>query len=141
MMIFPRSAAGRVTLGLAAVAFCVGLYGLLNPAAQLQMMQLGPGVAPPGVDGTSTLLVIANLAAINTAAIYLLGSIKEWSEFFVLAIGARLFMGIGFAVLNVQGVAPNTFIAAAAWEWFGASLITTAYAWDVRKRRDQSMLQ
>lgn len=72
------------------------------------MMGFEPSIARATGDYTPTLMVITGLATLNTAALYLLGSIKEWPEFFVLAIGTRLLMGTGLAVLSIQGLAPAT---------------------------------
>ncbi|HHH0459103.1 TPA: hypothetical protein ACPZJB_000653 [Yersinia enterocolitica] len=113
----------------------MGIYGLLDPTAQLRMMGfLSPAVRAPE-DHTATVMTIVGFATLNTAALYLVGSIKEWPGFFALAIWTRLVMGAGLMLVTVNGQAPDTFISAAVWEWMGAAFIAVACAWDVRGRR------
>lgn len=141
MKLIPRSIAGRLVFALGAFALCMGIYGLLYPAAQLRMMGFESVGARATGDYTAILMTITGLATVNTALLYLMGSVKEWPGFFTFAVVSRLLMGIGLAVLAVRGLAPGTFIGAAAWEWLGAILIATARIWDERKARGRTAPQ
>ncbi|NWE28042.1 hypothetical protein [Pseudomonas gingeri] len=137
MNLFPRSLAGRTAFALGAFALCMGGYGLINPPAQIRMMGFAPLAVRGAADYTGTLMSIVGFATLNTAVLYLVGSIKNWPGFFGLAIWTRLVMGTGLMLLYINGQAPNTFVGAAIWEWVGAGLIAGAWAWDSRRQRNR----
>jgi hypothetical protein len=134
MKFLPRSIASCTVFILGAFALCMGVYGLIEPAAQLEMMGFVPLATRPPGDYTSVVMSIVGFATVNTAVLYLVGSIKNWPGFLALIIWMRLVMGSGLLLLYITGKAPNAFIAAAVWEWVGAGLISTAWAWDSCKQ-------
>jgi hypothetical protein len=114
----------------------MGIYGLINPAAQIRMMGFEQLAVRGATDYTGTLMSIVGFATLNTAILYLVGSTKNWPGFFGLAILTRLVMGTGLMLLYINGQASDTFVGAAIWEWVGAGLIAGAWAWDSHRQRN-----
>jgi hypothetical protein len=131
MIRFPQSVSGKTIFALGLFALCMGIIGLPQPGAQLRMMGFDT-VARPSAQSLA-LMSIISLATINTALLYLVGSVKDWPGLFVLLIVTRFIMGGGSLILALQGLGPAAFLGAAAWEWLGALLIGVARMWDVRR--------
>jgi hypothetical protein len=111
----------------------MGVFGLIDPDTQAQMMGFPSVPVRPSGDHTATLLMITSLATINTALLYLIGAVRSWPGFLVWVLAARFLMGAGLGALALSGTAPVEFIGAAVWEWAGALAIGAAGWWDRRR--------
>ncbi|MDC0668451.1 hypothetical protein [Nannocystis radixulma] len=122
----PRSAAGWTVSVFGALAFTVGVLGLVSPDMQFDMMGFEvPDRRGPG-DYTPAVLATTSVAAVNMGVLYVLGAAHQWPGFLAFTVGARLFMGAGLAGLMLVGSAPDAFVGAVAWEWLGALVTAVA---------------
>jgi hypothetical protein len=123
----PKSLTGRLLFGLGVFAGCMGVFGLLQPHQQLQMM----GLPVDGPDNNALVLIsVISLATVNTAALYIVGSVRKWPGFPGFAIFSRVVMGGGLAAMAGMGIGPEAFWGAATWEWLGALAITVAWRYE-----------
>lgn len=129
----PRSLTGWTIAVFGALAFALGIVGLLSPATLLGMLgfealdQRAPG------DYTLVYMAASSMAAINMGVYYVFAAASEFRSFYLWTVPFRLLTCTVFTILVLTEMAPAEFLGVGLWEGAGA-LITGTALWIEAKR-------
>jgi hypothetical protein len=132
----PRSLSGWTMAVFGAMAFVLGLVGLVAPDVQLAMLgfvSVDPGQRSPG-DYTRVFMTASSMASVNMGVYYVLAAAVDFRAFFFWTVPFRVVTFTVFTTLVLTGVAPGSFFGVGLWEGVGA-LITGAALWRERRAR------
>lgn len=118
-----------------ALAFILGLLGLLNP--NFTLMQLGFEVVEKtqraSHDYTLVFITASSMASFNIGVYYVLAALNNLKKFYGWTVPFRMVTFTVFTISVLTGLAPERFEIVAVWELTGA--IATGLALWYEKRR------
>ena len=130
-----RDAAGWTMFIFGALAFLLGLLGLIRP--ELLLSILGFAVldrsARSAGDYSLVFMIAASMASFNIGVYYVLAALNDMKQFYRWTVPFRCVTFIVFTIAVLTNLAPARFIGVGAWELTGA--IATGIALRSEKRK------
>jgi hypothetical protein len=121
-MKLPRSAAGWTIAVFGALAFLLGVVGLVRPETLLTLLgfEVVPAADRAAGDYTRTFMAASSMASVNMGVYYLVAASTDWRPFFRFTVPFRLVTFTVFTLLVLVGTAPTRFLGVGLWEGLGA---------------------
>ena len=130
-----RDAAGWTMFIFGALAFLLGLLGLIRP--ELLLSILGFAVldrsARTAGDYSLVFMIAASMASFNIGVYYVLAALNDMKQFYKWTVPFRCVTFVVFTIAVLTNLAPARFIGVGAWELTGA--IATGIALRSEKRK------
>jgi hypothetical protein len=130
-----RDASGWTMFIFGALAFLLGLMGLIRPELLLSILGftvLDRAVRANG-DYTLVFMIASSMASFNIGVYYMLAALNDVKPFYRWTVPFRCVTPVVFAIAVLTGLAPVRFLGVAAWELTGA--IATGFAlWQENKK-------
>lgn len=117
-----RDAAGWTMFIFGALAFLLGLLGLLRPELLLSILGFAvlDRTARGSGDYTLVFITAASMASFNIGVYYVLAAWNDMKQFYKWTIPFRCLTFVVFSVAVLTNLAPARFLAVGIWELTGA---------------------
>ena len=138
-----RDASGWTMFIFGVCALLLGLAGLLRPEFLLSILGftvLDRAVRVAG-DYTLVFLIASSMASFNMGAYYVLASLNDNKQFYRWTVPFRCITPLVFTAAVLTGIAPDRFLAVAAWELLGAIATGIALRQEERKAGKKNAIQ
>ena len=130
-----RDASGWTMFIFGALAFVLGVLGLIRP--ELLLSILGFHVVDRAVraagDYSLVFMTAASMASFNIGVYYMLAALNDMKQFYKWTVPFRCVTFVVFTIAVLTNLAPARFIGVGAWELTGA--IATGLALRAEKRK------
>jgi uncharacterized membrane protein HdeD (DUF308 family) len=117
-----RDAAGWTMFIFGALAFLLGILGLLRPELLLSILGftvLDRTTRTAG-DYSLVFMTAASMASFNIGVYYMLAALNDMKQFYKWTVPFRCVTFVVFAIAVLTNLAPARFIGVGAWELTGA---------------------
>ena len=130
-----RDAAGWTMFIFGALAFLLGLLGLLRPELVLSILgfQVLDRAARAAGDYSLVFMTAASMASFNIGVYYMLAALNDLKQFYKWTVPFRCLTFVVFTVAVLTNLAPVRFLGVGAWELAGA--IATGIALRLESRK------
>ena len=130
-----RDAAGWTMFIFGALAFLLGLLGLIRPELLLSLLGFTvlDRAARAAGDYTLVFMIASSMASLNMGVYYMLAALNNVKQFYRWTVPFRCVTFVVFTVAVLTNLAPARFIGVGAWELTGA--IATGIALRSEKRK------
>ena len=130
-----RDAAGWTMFIFGALAFLLGLLGLIRPELLLSLLgfTVPDRAARAAGDYTLVFMIASSMASLNMGVYYMLAALNNVKQFYRWTVPFRCVTFVVFTVAVLTNLAPARFIGVGAWELTGA--IATGIALRSEKRK------
>ena len=130
-----RDAAGWTMFIFGALAFLLGLLGLLRPELVLSILgfQVLDRAARAAGDYSLVFMTAASMASFNSGVYYMLAALNDLKQFYKWTVPFRCLTFVVFTVAVLTNLAPVRFLGVGAWELAGA--IATGIALRLESRK------
>jgi uncharacterized membrane protein HdeD (DUF308 family) len=130
-----RDASGWTMFIFGALAFLLGLLGLIRPELLLSILGFNvlDRAARAAGDYSLVFMTAASMASFNIGVYYMLAALNDMKQFYKWTIPFRCVTFVVFTMAVVTNLAPARFIGVGAWELAGA--IATGLALRSEKRK------
>lgn len=117
-----RDASGWTIFIFGALAFLLGLIGLIRPEILLSILgfEVVERAARSSSDYTITFMTASSMASFNVGIYYVLASLNDVKIFYRWTVPFRTLTFIVFTTIVYLGIAPQKFLGVAVWELVGA---------------------
>jgi hypothetical protein len=135
-----RSLSGWTMFIFGVLAFALGIVGIIQPEATLQLLSFETVARDARPEGDYTLMFVtaSSMASLNMGAYYVILSLREVRLFYVITVPFRMVTFTVFMLAVVNGVAPAGFVGVAVWELVGALATGGALWWESRNKETES---
>jgi uncharacterized membrane protein HdeD (DUF308 family) len=117
-----RDAAGWTMFIFGALAFLLGILGLLRPELLLSILGftvLDRAARSTG-DYTLVFMIASSMASLNIGVYYMLAALNDVKQFYRWTVPFRALTFIVFTIAVLTNLAPARFFGVGAWELAGA---------------------
>jgi hypothetical protein len=130
-----RDAAGWTMFIFGALAFLLGLVGLIRPEVLLSILGFNvlDRAARAAGDYSLVFMTAASMASFNMGIYYVLAALNNMKQFYKWTVPFRCVTFIVFTVAVLTNLAPIRFLGVGAWELTGA--IATGIALRSERRK------
>jgi len=130
-----RDASGWTIFVFGALAFLLGLVGLVRPEIVLSILgfEITDRALRASGDYTLVFMAASSMASFNMGVYYMLAAWNDVKIFYRWTVPFRAVTFTVFTLLSLTGVAPMKFIAIGAWELTGAIATGVALYLEGRK--------
>ncbi len=130
-----RDASGWTMFIFGALAFLLGLVGLIRPEWTLALIGFETIERAQRVSADYTLVFVtaSSMASFNMGIYYMLAVLTNFKAFYRWTVPFRMVTFAVFSLAVLSGLAPAGFIGVAAWELTGAVLTGLALYFEGRK--------
>jgi len=117
-----RDASGWTMFIFGALAFLLGLVGLIRPEWLLSMLGFTVIERAQRATGDYTIVFMtaSSMASFNMGVYYMLSALNDLKKFYFWTVPFRLVTFSVFTLIALQGIAPMRFIGVGLWEGLGA---------------------
>jgi len=117
-----RDAAGWTMFIFGALAFLLGLVGLIRPEILLSLLGFNvlDRAARAVGDYTLVFMIASSMASFNMGVYYMLAALNDVKQFYRWTVPFRCVTFIVFMIAVLTNLAPTRFLAVGAWELAGA---------------------
>ena len=117
-----RDAAGWTMFIFGALAFLLGLLGLIRPELLLSILGFSvlDRAARDAGDYSLVFITAASMASFNIGVYYVLAALNDMKQFYKWTIPFRCVTFVVFSLAVLTNLAPARFLAVGAWELTGA---------------------
>jgi hypothetical protein len=128
-----RDAAGWTMFVFGALAFFLGLLGLIRPELVLSLLgfQVVDRAARAAGDYSLVFMTAASMASFNIGVYYMLAALNDMKQFYRWTVPFRCVTFVVFTIAVLTNLAPVRFLGVGAWELAGA--IATGIALRAKK--------
>ncbi len=118
-----RDASGWTMFIFGALAFLLGLVGLIRPEILLGLLGFTVIDRAQRVAGDYTLvfMIASSMASFNMGVYYILASLNDLKQFYVWTVPFRFVTFTVFTIVILTGLAPARFFGVGLWEGLGAT--------------------
>ena len=130
-----RDASGWTMFIFGALAFLLGLLGLIRPELLLSILGFNvlDRAARTAGDYSLVFMTAASMASFNIGVYYMLAALNDMKQFYKWTVPFRCVTFVVFTIAVLTNLAPARFIGVGAWELTGA--IATGIALRSEKRK------
>ena len=130
-----RDASGWTVFIFGALAFLLGILGLIRPELLLSILGFNvlERAARAAGDYSLVFMIAASMASFNMGVYYMLAALNDIKQFYRWTVPFRCVTFVAFAIAVLTNVAPMRFLGVGAWELTGA--IATGIALHSEKRK------
>jgi hypothetical protein len=130
-----RDASGWTMFIFGALAFLLGLVGLIRPELLLSILGFTvlDRAARPAGDYTLVFMIASSMASFNIGVYYMLAALHNLKQFYRWTVPFRCVTPVVFSIAVLTGLAPARFLGVAAWELAGA-IATGLALWQENKK-------
>lgn len=141
MRLLPRSPSGWTMAVFGVLAAGLGVVGLVDPDALLELMGFTPVPDSRRAEGdhTTVFLTTSSMAALNMGVYYVLAALSDWKAFFRWTVPFRLLTCAVFTLAVIGGRAPSGFLGVGLWEGIGAIVTGAALRYEQRRAPARDM--
>lgn len=138
-----RDASGWTMFIFGALAFLLGLLGLIRPELLLSILGFTVLDRAARVTGDYTLvfMIASSMASFNMGMYYVLSALSDFKPFYKWTVPFRCLTFIVFTIATLTGLAPTRFIGVGIWELTGAIATWLALRSENKKVRGSYALQ
>jgi hypothetical protein len=117
-----RDASGWTIFIFGALAFLLGLIGLIRPEILLSILgfEVLERAGRAAGDYTITFMTASSMASFNVGIYYILAALNDVKIFYRWTVPFRTVTFIVFTTIVFFGIAPQKFLGVAVWELAGA---------------------
>ena len=117
-----RDASGWTMAVFGALAFALGLVGLISPETVLSLLgfEVIDRAQRAAGDYTLTFMAASSMASFNIGIYYVLAALNDLKKFYLWTVPFRGVTFTVFTILVVTSVAPAKFLGVGIWELTGA---------------------
>ncbi len=117
-----RDASGWTMFIFGALAFLLGLVGLIRPEWLLSLLGFTviERAQRAAGDYTIVFMTASSMASFNMGVYYMLSALNDLKKFYFWTVPFRLVTFTVFTLVVLQGIAPMRFIGVGLWEGLGA---------------------
>jgi len=117
-----RDASGWTMFIFGALAFLLGLLGLIRPELLLSILGFTvlDRVARPAGDYTLVFMIASSMASFNIGVYYMLAALNDMKQFYKWTVPFRCVTFVVFTVAVLTNLAPARFFGVGVWELAGA---------------------
>jgi hypothetical protein len=117
-----RDASGWTMFIFGALAFLLGLVGLIRPEWLLSLLGFTviERAQRTAGDYTIVFMTASSMASFNMGVYYMLSALNDLKKFYFWTVPFRLVTFTVFTLVALQGIAPMRFIGVGLWEGLGA---------------------
>ncbi len=117
-----RDAAGWTMFIFGALAFLLGLAGLIRPEILLSILgfESVDRAMRASSDYTIVFMTASSMASFNIGVYYMLAALNDMKAFYRWTVPFRTLTFIVFTTIVVTGIAPVRFLGVGIWEFLGA---------------------
>ncbi|MGC8856627.1 MAG: hypothetical protein ACP5QU_07500 [Anaerolineae bacterium] len=117
-----RDASGWTMFIFGALAFLLGLVGLIRPEWLLSLLgfTVVERTQRAASDYTIVFMTASSMASFNMGVYYVLSALNDLKKFYFWTVPFRLVTFAVFTLVALQGIAPMRFIGVGLWEGLGA---------------------
>jgi len=135
-----RDASGWTIFVFGALAFLLGLVGLIRPEVVLSMLgfEIAERALRVSSDYTLVFMAASSMASFNMGVYYVLAALNDVKIFYRWTVPFRAVTFTVFTLLSVTGAAPMKFIGVGIWELTGAIATGIALYLEGRKAKQVS---
>jgi hypothetical protein len=130
-----RDASGWTMFIFGALAFLLGLAGLIRPELLLSILGFSvvDRAARAAGDYSLVFMTAASMASFNIGVYYVLAALNDMKQFYRWTVPFRCVTFVVFTIAVLTNLAPARFLGVGAWELAGA--IATGIALRSEKRK------
>jgi hypothetical protein len=130
-----RDTAGWTMFIFGALAFLLGLLGLIRPELLLSILGFSvlERAARAAGDYSLVFMTAASMASFNIGVYYVLAALNDMKQFYRWTVPFRCVTFVVFTIAVLTNLAPVRFLGVGAWELAGA--IATGMALRAEKRK------
>lgn len=117
-----RDASGWTMFIFGALAFLLGLIGLIRPELLLSILGFTvlDRAARPAGDYTLIFMIASSMASFNIGVYYMLAALNDMKQFYKWTVPFRCVTFVVFTIAVLTNLAPARFFGVGAWELAGA---------------------
>lgn len=117
-----RDASGWTMFIFGALAFLLGLLGLIRPEILLSILGFSvlDRAARAAGDYSLVFMTAASMASFNIGVYYMLAALNDMKQFYKWTVPFRCVTFVVFTIAVLTNLAPVRFIGVGAWELAGA---------------------
>lgn len=117
-----RDASGWTMFIFGALAFLLGLLGLIRPELLLSILGFTvlDRAARAAGDYSLVFMIAASMASFNIGIYYMLAALNDMKQFYAWTIPFRCVTFVVFTIAVLSNLAPARFLGVGAWELAGA---------------------
>jgi hypothetical protein len=117
-----RDASGWTVFIFGALAFLLGLLGLIHPELLLSILgfHVIDRAARATGDYSLVFMIAASMASFNIGVYYMLAALNNMKQFYTWTVPFRCVTFVAFTIAVLTNLAPPRFIGVGAWELTGA---------------------
>ena len=117
-----RDASGWTIFIFGALAFILGLMGLIRPEILLSILgiEVVDRAARASSDYTIVFMTASSMASLNIGIYYVLAAFNDVKIFYRWTVPFRTLTFIVFTTTVITGIAPMRFFGVGLWEFLGA---------------------
>lgn len=132
-----RDASGWTIFIFGALAFLLGLVGLIRPEILLSLLgfETIDRAQRAASDYTIVFMTASSMASLNMGIYYVLAAFNDLKAFYRWTVPFRTLTFIVFTGTVIAGIAPLRFFGVGAWEFLGALSTGIALYQENRKNR------
>lgn len=133
-----RNASGWTMFIFGALAFLLGLFGLIRPEILLSILgfDVVDRAARAAGDYTIVFMTASSMASFNVGVYYMLAALNDLKAFYRWTVPFRTVTFLVFTTTVILGIAPLKFIGVGLWEFAGA--ISTGIALYIEDRKSNA---
>lgn len=117
-----RDASGWSMFIFGALAFLLGLIGLIRPEILLSLLgfEVVERAQRAASDYTIVFMTASSMASFNMGIYYVLAALNDVKAFYRWTVPFRVITFIVFTAIVMAGIAPKSFLGVGIWELVGA---------------------
>ena len=117
-----RDASGWTMFIFGALAFLLGLLGLIRPELLLSILGFNilDRAARAAGDYTLVFMIASSMASFNIGVYYVLAALHDMKQFYKWTVPFRCVTFVVFTIAVLTNLAPARFLGVGAWELAGA---------------------
>lgn len=133
-----HNASGWTMFIFGALAFLLGLFGLIRPEILLSILgfDVVDRAARAAGDYTIVFMTASSMASFNVGVYYMLAALNDLKAFYRWTVPFRTVTFLVFTTTVILGIAPLKFIGVGLWEFAGA--ISTGIALYIEDRKSNA---
>jgi Na+-driven multidrug efflux pump len=130
-----RDASGWTMFVFGALAFLLGLIGLIRPEILLSLLgfEVVERAQRAASDYTIVFMTASSMASLNMGVYYVLAALNDVKIFYRWTVPFRVVTFAVFTAVVMAGIAPKPFFGVGAWELTGAIATGIALSKEVKK--------
>jgi hypothetical protein len=130
-----RDASGWTMFIFGALAFLLGLTGLIRPEILLSVLgfEVVERAQRAASDYTIVFMTASSMASLNMGVYYVLAALNDVKSFYRWTVPFRVLTFTVFTTVVITGIAPKPFFGVGAWELLGAIATGVALGKEAKK--------